>query len=110
MNDLQPANLNQYTKRCFMVFLAVACGTLAMVAASFASIDSHGIKIALILTVAAFNATMVATFLMHIVSEKRFILIVLAFTAIFFVALMALSSIAFHDRPRVMTHELVYVA
>ncbi|HLP77091.1 MAG TPA: hypothetical protein VK327_09245 [Candidatus Paceibacterota bacterium] len=100
MNDLQPANLNQYTRRCFMVFLAVLCGTLAMVGASFAPLSNHGIKIALILTVAAVNAGTVATFLMHIVSEKKFILIVLGFTVFFFAALMALSSIAQHDLPR----------
>ena len=104
MNDLQPANLNQYTKRCFMVFFAVVCGTLPMVGTSFAPIDSHALRIALILCVAAFNATMVATFLMHIVTEKRFILVTLAFTAFFFVALIALSSIAQHDHPVVLGH------
>ncbi len=104
MSDLQPADLKQYTRRCFYVFFAVVCGTLAMVAASFAPLDNHHLKIALILAVAAVNAGMVATFLMHIVSEKRFILIVLSFTAIFFFALMGLSSLAHHDLPRVLAH------
>lgn len=110
MNDLQPAELNQYTRRCFMVFLGVACGTLLMVGASFAPIDNHGARIALILAIAAANATTVATFLMHIITEKRFIHIVLAFTAFFAVALLTLSSIAHHDRPRVANTSSEYVA
>lgn len=102
MDDLQPSNLGAYTRRCFMVLLAVLCGTLAMVAASFAPINSHGLKIALVLAVATVNATLVATFLMHIMTERRFVLIVLAFTVIFFVALLALSSVAMHDLPRLV--------
>jgi len=104
MNDLQLADLKQYTRRCFYVFFAVVCGTLAMVAASFAPLNSHGLKIALILAVAAFNAVMVATFLMHIVTEKKLILVVLAFTVFFFIALMGLSSVAQHDVPTTVIH------
>lgn len=104
MNDLQPADLKQYTKRCFYVFFGVVCGTLTMVAASFAPINHHGLKIALILAIAAVNATLVATFLMHIVSEKRFVVMVLGLTAFLFLALMALSSIAHFDLPRLMAH------
>jgi caa(3)-type oxidase subunit IV len=104
MNDLQPADLKQYTKRCFYVFFAVVCGTLTMVAASFAPINSHGLKIALILGIAAVNATLVATFLMHIVSERRFVGIVLSLTIFLFVALLGLSAIAHFDLPRLMAH------
>jgi hypothetical protein len=75
-----------------------------MVAASLAPLNNHGLKIALILTVAAFNAVMVATFLMHIVSEKKLILVVLAFTVFFFIALMGLSSVAAHDVPAIVPH------
>lgn len=85
-----------------MVFFAVVCGTLAMVATSFAPLPNPGLRIALVLTVAAVNAGVVATFLMHIMSEKRFILIVLAFTVIFFIALMGLTTLAHHDLPQVI--------
>lgn len=85
-----------------MVFFAVLCGTLAMVGASFVPISNPGLRIALILAVAAVNATMVATFLMHIVTEKRFILIVLGFTVFFFAALMGLSWIAHEDVPALL--------
>ncbi len=102
MDDLQPSNLSAYTRRCFMILLGVLCGTGVMVAASFAPINSTGLRIALILTVAAVNATLVATFLMHIMTEKRFVMITLAFTVIFFIALMGLTSIAQHDIPSVV--------
>ncbi|HYG25147.1 MAG TPA: hypothetical protein VEH04_20455 [Verrucomicrobiae bacterium] len=102
MDDLTPSNISAYTKRCFLVLLGVLCGTLAMVAASFAPLNSHGLKIALILAVAAVNATLVATFLMHIVTERKFVLIVLGFTVIFFVALLGLSSLGQFDHPRIV--------
>lgn len=101
MNDSQPINLKAYSRRCFYVFGAVLCATLAMVATSFAPLGSPGLKIALVLTVAAFNAVTVATFLMHLISEKRLILVVLAFTVFFFIALMGLTSVAVHDMPTV---------
>ena len=93
-----------------MVFVGVLCGTLVMVGASFAPIENHGMKIALILAIAAANATTVATFLMHIITEKRFIHVVLAFTAFFALALFVLTSIAHHDRPRVESTPSSYVA
>jgi caa(3)-type oxidase subunit IV len=103
MNDLKTsADLKQYSKRCFYVFLAVVCGTLAMVAASFAPVSSSSLKVGLVLAVALFNAVMVATFLMHLVSEKRFVLVVLAFTVFFFISLLALTVIAAHDVPAVL--------
>jgi hypothetical protein len=103
MNNLHTsADLKQYSKRCLYVFVAVVCGTLAMVAASFAPLNHPGLRIALVLLVAGVNATMVATFLMHLVSEKRFILVVLAFTVIFFLALLGLTVVAAHDIPAVV--------
>jgi|GEM_PF-5549623 hypothetical protein len=102
MDDLKPSDLGSYTRRCFYVFFAVICGTALMVAASLSPISSSGLRISLILVIAAVNATLVATFLMHIVTEKRFVLVVLAFTAIFFVALIGLSSYAQHDVPAIV--------
>lgn len=102
MDDLKPADLGNYTRRCFYVFFAVICGTALMVGASLAPISSSSLRIGLILAIAAANASLVATFLMHIVTEKRFILITLAFTAIFFVALLGLSSYAQHDVPAIV--------
>lgn len=94
-----PETFKNFTRRCLMVFAAIVIGTLVMVAASFAPMDNHGLRIALVLSVAAVNAVVVATFLMHLISERKFIHTVLIFTVIFFVALMFLSIYAHHDIP-----------
>ena len=84
-----------------MVFGAVVIGTLLMVGASFAPIANHGLLIGLILTIAAFNASMVAGYLMHLFSERKMIYAVLAFTVFFFVFLMGLTIWHPFDMPTV---------
>lgn len=95
-------NFNSYARRCGVVFAALACATLLMVGASAAHISSQGLKIGLVLTVAGFNAALVAGYLMHLVSERRTIYAVLAFTIVFFAGLMGLTLLAWHDVPAVM--------
>lgn len=104
MNDLQPAEFSQYARRTFYVFAVVLCTTLGMVGASFAPIPTSALRITLILGVACVNACIVAAFLMHLISERGLIRVVLVFTGIFFIALLGLSAIAVHDIPAVGTH------
>ena len=104
MNDLQPEAYKNYTRRCLYVFVAVACSTLLMVAASFVPLGNRHFNIALILAAAIVNAFLVAGFLMHLISERRMIYTVLIFTAVFFVGLMALTIVAHGDVPRILGH------
>ncbi len=90
--------------RCKVIFVAVACGTLAMVAASYAPLGDRSFNITAILTGACVNAFLVAGYLMHLVSERKMILIVLAFTAVFFVGLMGLTVWAHGDIPGPLNH------
>jgi caa(3)-type oxidase subunit IV len=90
--------------RCKVIFAAVACGTLAMVAASYVPLGSRSLNIAAILAVACINAFLVSGYLMHLLSEKRMIYIVLAFTVVFFVGLMGLSIWAHGDVPGPANH------
>lgn len=99
MTDVSAANFDQFARRCWMVFAVVALGTLVMVGASFAPLPNRGWVTALVLTAAAFNAFMVASYLMHLLSEKKTIFAVLAFTALFFVALMGLTIWHVFDYP-----------
>ena len=99
-----PEVFKNHTRRCLCVFAAIIVGTLLMVAASFAPLGSRSLNIALVLTVASCNALLVATYLMHLISERRLVHVVLVFTAIFFVALMFLSIFAAHDLPHVGSH------
>lgn len=90
MNDSQPESFKNYTRRCLYFFLAILCGTGLMVATSFTPLG-NSLRITLILLIASFNAVLVSSFLMHLITEKKLVYTVLVFTAIFFVVLMGLT-------------------
>jgi len=93
-----PVDLNNYIRRCALVFLAVLCATGLMIFASYLSY-SWAVKVALILAVAVCNAFVVAGFLMHLLTEKKMIYTVLSFTVFFFIGLMGLTLWAMSDFP-----------
>lgn len=84
-------NYAGYGKKCLMVFGVVMVVTLCMVALFYTSVSGKPAGIALTLMAATVNAVFVAGYLMHIVSERRLTWLVLAFTAVFFVALLVLT-------------------
>jgi caa(3)-type oxidase subunit IV len=85
-------NLHSYFRLCAVVFLIVLCTTSAMIATSFAHLgEGWTLKVALILAIAVVNAFLVAGYLMHLLSEKKLVYTVLAFTVVFFIGLMGLT-------------------
>ena len=98
MNDSQPESFKNYTRRCLYFFLAILCGTGLMVATSFTPLG-NSLRITLILLIASFNAVLVSSFLMHLITEKKLVYTVLVFTAIFFVVLMGLTMWVHGDVP-----------
>lgn len=104
MSDLQSQSFNAYVRRCGLIFAAVLCGTLLMVGASHLSPMPTRTSIVLVLAVACVNAFLVAAYLMHLLSEKKMIFALLAFTALFFVALMGLSVWSAYDLPESLAH------
>jgi len=91
MSEHNSENLQGYGKRCLIVFGVVMIITLSMVGVFYAHLSNQPTSIALILTAAVVNAVFVASYLMHIVSEKRLTYLVFAFTFIFFAALLCLT-------------------
>ena len=85
-------NLQSYFRLCAVVFVIVLCTTSAMIATSFSHLgDGWTLKVALILAIAVVNAFLVAGYLMHLLSEKKLVYTVLAFTVFFFIGLMGLT-------------------
>ena len=83
-----------------MVFLVIICATSGMIATSFAHIgEGWALKVTLILCIAVVNAFFVAGYLMHLLSEKKLVYIVLLFTLFFFAGLMGLTLWAMGDFP-----------
>jgi caa(3)-type oxidase subunit IV len=99
-NSEHAVDLKSYINRCAVIFAIVLCTTSLMVATSFAHLgDGWTLKVTLILAIAAFNAFLVAGHLMHLLSEKKLIYTLLAFTVIFFIGLMGLTVWATNDFP-----------
>jgi FtsH-binding integral membrane protein len=100
MSDSHPVDFNSYIRRCAYVFAAVLCAVSLMIWISFLPEHfSWAKKVAMILVVACGNAFVVAGFLMHLISEKKMIYTLLAFTVFFFAGLMGLTLYAMHDFP-----------
>jgi cytochrome c oxidase subunit 4 len=87
------------TRGYWFVYFALLAGTVLTVWASFIHFGSHEINIAVALLIACVKAFLVAGYFMHLISEKKMIYSVLAFTAFFFVGLMFLTLWSMHDFP-----------
>jgi len=95
-----PVDFNDYVRRCAYIFIAILCAISLMVWISYLPEHySWAEKVAMILAVAAANAFVVAGFLMHLISEKKMIYTVLAFTVFFVIGLFALTLYAMQDFP-----------
>jgi cytochrome c oxidase subunit 4 len=82
-------DIDRQVKIYITVFVALMALTLVTVAISYLHLSTP-MAIALALLVATVKGSLVACYFMHLISEKRLIYVVLAITAIKFVALLAL--------------------
>ena len=92
-------NISHHIRRYLFVFFALIVGTIFTVWASYIHFESRAINIGLALVIASTKAFLVAGYFMHLVSEKKMIYSILAFTAFFFVGLMALTLWSYGDFP-----------
>ena len=92
-------DFNSYLRRCVYVFIAVLCAVSLMISRRICRISIWPAKVAMILAVACTNAFVVAGFLMHLISEKKMIYTLLAFTVFFFAGLIGLTVWAMQDFP-----------
>jgi caa(3)-type oxidase subunit IV len=82
-----------------LVFVAILCAITLMIVASYLPHVGWPAKVTMILAIAICNAFIVAGFLMHLLTEKKMIYTVLAFTVVFFTGLMGLTVWAMNDFP-----------
>jgi len=98
-------DFRQHVRRYLFVFYALLFGTLITVGASYIPFGNHAINIGVALFIASGKAFLVAGYFMHLISERKMIYTIMAFTAFFFVGLMFLTLGAFGDFPRfTVTH------
>ena len=92
-------HIAQHVRRYLYVFYALLFGTLITVGASYIPFGNHHVNIGVALVIACAKAFLVAGFFMHLISERKMIYGLLAFTAFFFLGLMFLTVSAYADFP-----------
>ena len=98
-------HFSHHIRRYLLVFYALIFGTVITVAASYIPFGNREINIAVALVIAIAKASLVACYFMHLISEKKMIYGIMAFTAFFFIGLMFLTLGSFADFPRnTITH------
>jgi cytochrome c oxidase subunit IV len=83
--------MHHHIRRYLIVGVALAIGTALTVWASLINFGSREINIVVALIIACAKGFLVAGFFMHLISEKKMIYAVLAFTGFFFTGLFALT-------------------
>ena len=104
MSESTSINIKSTARLCGVVLLVIICTTAMMIGISFAHIGGWPLKVTLILGVAIINAFLVASYLMHLLSEKKMVFTVLFFTVCFFAGLLGLTLWAMQDFPVGTTH------
>ncbi|MFQ5798151.1 MAG: cytochrome C oxidase subunit IV family protein [Bacteroidota bacterium] len=91
-------DIRKHVRVYITVFVALAALTLITVSASTLEV-STGVHIAIALVIAAVKGSLVASYFMHLISERKVIFGVLIFTVIFFAGLLFLpvSDLSLHD-------------
>ena len=105
MTGQDQAHFAEHVRRYLYVFYTLLFGTLVTVGASYIPFGNHAFNIAVALLIACGKAFLVAGFFMHLISERKLIYGLLAFTIFFFAGLMILTICSFADFPRMtVTH------
>ena len=90
------ADIDKTVRVYVTVFVALMALTIITVAISRVHLPIH-IAVTVALLVATIKGSLVACYFMHLIDEKKLIYAVLALTAAFFIALLALPVLTVHD-------------
>ena len=81
------------------IFVALLVGTIVTVGLNYMHFESMTLTISIAMFVATIKAGLVACYFMHLISERKLIYGILAFTVFFFLGLMCLTLWAHADPP-----------
>ncbi len=99
MSEHAADHFSHHVRRYLYVFYALLFGTLITVGASYIQFGHPAVNIGVALFIAIGKASLVACYFMHLISERKMIYFIMAFTAFFFVGLMFLTLWSFGDPP-----------
>jgi len=95
-SDHSAADIDRHVRVYITVFVALMALTLITVTISYLHLPLP-IAVTVALLVATVKGSLVACYLMHLISEKKLIYAVLGLTAVFFVVLLALPVVTVND-------------
>ena len=96
MTSDHAVDIDKQVRIYITVFVALLALTIITVAISRYHLPVH-IAVTVALIVATIKGSLVACYFMHLISEKKLIIAVLALTAVFFVVLLTLPVVTVHD-------------
>src|SRR5262245_2680915 len=89
-------DIDKHVRIYITVFVALMVLTIVTVAIAELHLPVH-IAVSVALLVATIKGSLVACYFMHLISEKKLIYAVLLLTVAFFIALLALPVLTFHN-------------
>jgi cytochrome c oxidase subunit 4 len=92
MTDDHAIDIDKHVRTYIIVFVALMALTVITVAISYLHLPVR-LAVTVALVVATIKGSLVACYFMHLISEKKLIYAVLALTAVFFAALLALPAV-----------------
>jgi len=96
MEHATPDAIKKHVRTYVIVFVSLMALTVVTVAISYLHLDVAAAVI-VAMFIATIKGALVASYFMHLISEKRLIFMALVLTFIFFVALMTLPLLGQHD-------------
>jgi caa(3)-type oxidase subunit IV len=84
-------DVKKHVRRHIVIAVALAVGSVTTIWTSQTNFGSFSLNVAATLAIASVQAFLVAAFFMHLLSEKKVIYCFLAFTAIFFAAVIGVT-------------------
>lgn len=87
MDTTHPEDIKKHVRTYITVFVALLALTLMTVTVSYLHLNI-ALAITVALIIATIKGSLVASYFMHLISEKKLIFAVLLLTLVFFVALM----------------------
>ena len=97
MSDSHSMDLDKHVRTYIMVFVSLMVLTLVTVAVSYLHLPVHQ-AIIVALVIASVKGSLVACYFMHLISEKKLILWVMALTVVFFIVLLLVPFFTVADR------------
>lgn len=91
MSNAHPHELSRHVRIYLTVFIALLVGTVVTVGMYYVHFENVAVTISVALFIASVKAFLVAGFFMHLISERKAIYAILAFTVFFLAALMFLT-------------------